>query len=241
MKKLIKRTSVSLVLCLGIFSLTLSSVSAKTLISSIPMTKNTNQNSNCYTNGFNNQTLNNIINNFLKNCGVNYNPPSNNGNWNWGNNGNNGSGNNNGNNTDNGSNNNENNENTATEVSDIEKEVARLVNIERQKYGLKDLTLDAPLSAAARLKSQDMVDKNYFSHQSPTYGSPFDMLRKLNISYQTAGENIAMGQRTATEVVNAWMNSSGHRANILSQNYGKIGVGYATKNGTPYWTQIFTN
>ncbi len=60
-------------------------------------------------------------------------------------------------------------------------------------------------------KSQDMIDNNYFSHNSPTYGSPFDMLKKFGISYKTAGENIAMGQKTPKEVVNAWMNSEGHR------------------------------
>ncbi len=130
---------------------------------------------------------------------------------------------------------------TSTNVSDVEKEVARLVNVERQKAGLKALTLDNALSNVARTKSQDMADKNYFDHNSPTYGSPFDMLKKFGISYQAAGENIAMGQKTAQEVMTAWMNSSGHRANILSSKFGKIGVGYVVKNGTPYWTQTFTN
>ena len=86
-----------------------------------------------------------------------------------------------------------------------------------------------------------MADKNYFDHTSPTYGSPFDMMKKFGIKYNTAGENIAKGQTTAQSVMNSWMNSPGHRANILSSNFGKIGVGYVNKNGTTYWTQMFTN
>ncbi|EBK2060154.1 hypothetical protein AAL85_25555, partial [Salmonella enterica subsp. enterica serovar Typhi] len=78
-------------------------------------------------------------------------------------------------------------------------------------------------------------DNNYFSHTSPTYGSPFDMMKKFGIKFGYAGENIAMGQKTPAEVVNAWMNSEGHRANILNANYNLIGVGYY--NG--YWAQEF--
>ena len=82
-----------------------------------------------------------------------------------------------------------------------------------------------------------MQTNNYFSHTSPTYGSPFDMIKNFGISYQKAGENIAKGQKTPSAVVNAWMNSPGHRANILDPSYTKIGVGYE-KNGH-YWTQMF--
>lgn len=82
-----------------------------------------------------------------------------------------------------------------------------------------------------------MQRNKYFSHTSPTYGSPFDMMKKFGISFRTAGENIAMGQRTPEEVVNAWMNSSGHRQNILNPNFTHIGVGYV-ENGN-YWTQMF--
>lgn len=78
---------------------------------------------------------------------------------------------------------------------------------------------------------------NYFSHTSPTYGSPFDMMRDFNVSYKTAGENIAQGQRTPEEVVQAWMNSEGHRKNILSDKFTHIGVGYQ-QNGH-HWTQMF--
>lgn len=122
-------------------------------------------------------------------------------------------------------------------VSAYEKEVVELTNAERQKQGLKPLVLDEELSKVARAKSQDMKDKGYFDHNSPTYGSPFDMMKQFGISYKTAGENIAMGQRTPQEVVNAWMNSQGHRENIMNPSFTHIGVGYV-KDGN-YWTQQF--
>lgn len=122
----------------------------------------------------------------------------------------------------------------------FELEVVRLVNIERAKYGLKPLQENWELSRVARYKSEDMSSKGYFSHTSPTYGSPFTMMRNFGIRYSTAGENIAMGQRSAAEVMNGWMNSPGHRQNILNANFTQIGVGYATNSrGTPYWTQMF--
>ncbi|MPM72347.1 hypothetical protein SDC9_119320 [bioreactor metagenome] len=112
--------------------------------------------------------------------------------------------------------------------------------MERSKRGLSELSLNTQLSNVATLKSQDMINKNYFSHTSPTYGSTFDMMKQFNISYRTAGENIAMGQKTPAEVVNAWMNSQGHRENILNSNFTDIGVGVAkSSNGTLYWTQMF--
>lgn len=122
-------------------------------------------------------------------------------------------------------------------VSSYEKEVVRLVNEIRAKNGLNPLTEDWELSRVARYKSQDMKDNNYFSHTSPTYGSPFNMMKSFGISYKTAAENIAKGQATPQAVVNAWMNSAGHRANILNSSYTKIGVGYV-KSGN-YWTQMF--
>ncbi|MCR8756081.1 CAP domain-containing protein [Clostridioides difficile] len=129
---------------------------------------------------------------------------------------------------------------TSENFSAYQKEVVDLVNIERAKAGLNPLTLDSSISNVATKKSQDMIDNNYFSHNSPTYGSPFDMLKKFGISYKTAGENIAMGQKTPKEVVNAWMNSEGHRKNIMNPNFSKIGVGVAQKSGgSIYWTQIF--
>lgn len=122
-------------------------------------------------------------------------------------------------------------------VSSYEKEVIRLVNIERQKNGLSPLSEDWQLSRVARYKSEDMRDRGYFSHTSPTYGSPFDMMKSFGISYRNAGENIAKGQSSPEAVVRAWMNSPGHRANILNKSFTHIGVGYA-KQGH-YWTQMF--
>ena len=127
-------------------------------------------------------------------------------------------------------------------LSAMEAEVVRLVNIERQKEGLQPFVASSELSNVARKKSEDMASKNYFSHTSPTYGSPFDMMKSFGIKYNTAGENIAKGQLTAQSVVNGWMNSSGHRANIMNPSFNKIGVGLAkSSNGTNYWTQMFTN
>ncbi|MBQ7653518.1 MAG: SafA/ExsA family spore coat assembly protein [Clostridia bacterium] len=122
-------------------------------------------------------------------------------------------------------------------VSDFESEVIRLTNEQRKQAGLSPLTADWELSRVARFKSQDMRERGYFSHTSPTYGSPFEMMKAFGLSYKTAGENIARGQRTPQEVVNAWMNSSGHRANILNSSFKRIGVGY-DPNGN-YWTQMF--
>jgi uncharacterized YkwD family protein/spore coat assembly protein SafA len=126
------------------------------------------------------------------------------------------------------------------EEKSLEEQVAVLVNQERSKYGLQPLKLNWELSRVARYKSQDMIDKNYFSHTSPTYGSPFTMMSNFGISYRAAGENIAAGQRTPQEVMNAWMNSEGHRKNILSSQYTEIGVGYAQGGRSGhYWTQMF--
>ena len=122
-------------------------------------------------------------------------------------------------------------------VLNYEKEVVRLVNEIRVQNGLKALTHDWELSRVARYKSQDMKDNKYFSHTSPVYGSPFQMMKSFVITYRSAGENIARGQATPQAVVNAWMNSSGHRANILNSSFTHIGVGYVS--GGNYWTQMF--
>ncbi|AGB41821.1 uncharacterized protein, YkwD family [Halobacteroides halobius DSM 5150] len=127
-----------------------------------------------------------------------------------------------------------------TSLKAMEKKIVALVNQERQKQGLKPYQHNPKLSKVARTKAQDMVKNNYFSHTSPTYGSPFEMLSQFNVSYRTAGENIAQGQRTAQQVMNAWMNSPGHRRNILNQRFTQIGVGLAKdEDGTPYWVQMF--
>ncbi|EON70145.1 SafA/ExsA family spore coat assembly protein [Lysinibacillus sphaericus] len=120
----------------------------------------------------------------------------------------------------------------------VEQEVVKLVNAERAKAGLSALKEDWELSRVAKYKSQDMHDKKYFDHTSPTYGTPFTMMKNFGISYKSAGENIAKGQRSAAEVVKAWMNSEGHRANIMSKNFTHIGVGYVAEGN--YWTQMFT-
>lgn len=122
-------------------------------------------------------------------------------------------------------------------VSAYESEVIRLVNVERAKNGLSPLKEDWQLSRVARYKSQDMKDNNYFSHTSPTYGTPFEMMKNFGISYRSAGENIAKGYATPEAVVKGWMNSPGHRANILNKSFTHIGVGYV-QNGN-YWTQMF--
>ena len=124
-----------------------------------------------------------------------------------------------------------------TTATAYEQEVIRLVNAERAKAGLPALTEDAVLTRTARMKSQDMRDKGYFDHNSPTYGTPFQLMKSQGVAYRTAGENIAMGYATPAAVVNAWMNSSGHRANILNASYTRIGIGYVA--GGNYWTQHF--
>lgn len=129
---------------------------------------------------------------------------------------------------------------TMQSIKALESEVVRLVNVERSKNGLQPLKENWELSRVARYKSQDMANKNYFSHTSPTYGSPFRMMESFGIRYSSAGENIAKNQKTPQEVMNSWMNSPGHRSNILSPSYSQIGVGLAkNKNGNAYWTQMF--
>ncbi|WP_163099891.1 SafA/ExsA family spore coat assembly protein [Peribacillus alkalitolerans] len=129
---------------------------------------------------------------------------------------------------------------TSTANQTVEQQVVSLVNQERAKVGLPALKSDWELARVARYKSEDMRDKNYFDHNSPTYGTPFQMMKSFGISYSYAGENIAAGQTTAQAVMTAWMNSPGHKANILSKNFTTIGVGYA-KGGSygHYWTQQF--
>lgn len=122
----------------------------------------------------------------------------------------------------------------------LEDEVIRLVNVERVKNGLQPLKYNWQASRVARIKSEDMINKKYFNHISPTYGSPFKMLEDFGLKFSAAAENIAKGQRTAQEVVTTWLNSPGHRANILNKSFTEIGVGAAKDaNGTITWTQLF--
>lgn len=128
-------------------------------------------------------------------------------------------------------------ETTTQSAREIEEEVVKLVNIEREKNNLQPLEIKEDLMSLARLKSEDMKNNNYYDHTSPTYGSPFEMMDQFGISYGYAGENIAKGQITAEQVMNSWMNSKGHRENILNENYKYIGVGFADN----LWTQMFTD
>ena len=115
--------------------------------------------------------------------------------------------------------------------------VLDLVNEQRAANGLSALSLNAELCAVAQEKAQDMKTNKYFDHKSPTYGTPFEMMKSFGITYKSAGENIAMGYKNAEAVVTAWMNSAGHRANILNSSYTQMGIGYV-ENGN-YWCQMF--
>jgi len=129
-----------------------------------------------------------------------------------------------------------------TQVSDLtaeEQQMVDLVNQERKKVSLQPLEVDMRLVKVARMKSQDMIDNNYFSHQSPTFGSPFDMMKSQGISYGYAGENLA-GNQSVLAAHTSLMNSAGHRANILNVNYKHFGIGIV--HGGPYgimFTQEF--
>lgn len=126
-----------------------------------------------------------------------------------------------------------------TNLTADELEVFNLINKQRTNNGLSALKIDSEVQNVARIKAQDMVNNNYFSHNSPTYGSPFDMLNSYKVSYKTAGENIA-GNSSNTAAVNAWMNSSGHKANILNSSFNYTGIGVV--NGSKYgkiYVQMF--
>ena len=128
---------------------------------------------------------------------------------------------------------------TTSELTSDEQEVFDLINAKRVANGLTALKIDDELQNVARVKAQDMVNNNYFSHNSSIYGSPFDMIKSYGINYKTAGENIA-GNSSNSAAVNAWMNSEGHRANILNSsfNYTGIGIVSSPKYGKIY-VQIF--
>ena len=127
----------------------------------------------------------------------------------------------------------------STSMNNDEKEVFDLINKQRTQNGLSPLKENSELQRVARIKAQDMVNNNYFSHTSPTYGSPFDMMKSFKISYNTAGENIA-GNSSNSSAVTAWMNSPGHRANILNSSFNQTGIGVVT--GSKYgkiYVQMF--
>lgn len=141
-----------------------------------------------------------------------------------------------------GLNNNDSNNNNTTNTTNLtsdEWEVFNLINQQRSKNGLSPLKIDYEVQRVARIKAQDMVNNNYFSHTSPTYGSPFNMLNNFKVSYRTAGENIA-GNSSNSAAVTAWMNSSGHKANILNSSFNYTGIGVI--NGSKYgkiYVQMF--
>jgi len=117
----------------------------------------------------------------------------------------------------------------STGASQEEQALMNLVNKARADAGAGALQFDTNLMKVARLKAKDMVDNNYFSHQSPTYGSPFDMMRQFGVEFKTAGENIA-GNQTVSGAFNAWMNSPGHKANILNDKFNYAGFGIVSSS-----------
>jgi len=137
-----------------------------------------------------------------------------------------------------GLNNNDSNNNTTntTNLTSDEWEVFNLINQQRSQNGLSPLKIDYEVQKVARIKAQDMVNNNYFSHTSPTYGSPFNMLNNFKVSYRTAGENIA-GNSSNSAAVTAWMNSSGHKANILNSSFNYTGIGVI--NGSKYGKYMY--
>lgn len=132
------------------------------------------------------------------------------------------------------------NQQSDQEASGFKQQVIELTNKEREKNGLPKLKDDSELADVAQKKSKDMVNNNYFSHNSPTYGSPFEMMQNFGIDYKTAAENIAAGQDSPEEVVRKWMKSAGHRKNILNKSVTHIGIG-VERGGEMgiYWTQMF--
>ena len=125
--------------------------------------------------------------------------------------------------------------NISSDLSNDEKEVFNLINTQRTNNGLPALKISNEVQKVAKIKAQDMVDKNYFSHTSPTYGSPFDMLKSFKVTYTSAGENIA-GNSSNSGAVNAWMNSPGHKANILNNSFNYTGIGVVT---SPKYGKIY--
>lgn len=130
-------------------------------------------------------------------------------------------------------------QNSGQSTGTTQQQVIDLINQERSSRGLSKLTTTSTLENAAYKRAKEIVQK--FDHTRPDGSSCFTVLEEYNISYRACGENIAYGQRTPEEVMTAWMNSDGHRKNILSENFGKVGIGYYVVNNTAYWVQMFTN
>lgn len=129
---------------------------------------------------------------------------------------------------------------TVPESGSYAEQILNLVNAERSKAGLSALTLDASAERAANIRAQEIQQS--FSHTRPDGSNFSTALSQAGVSFRTSGENIAYGQNSAEEVMQGWMNSSGHRANILNRNFTSIGIGHVEDaRGTDYWTQLFFN
>ncbi|PKM67551.1 MAG: hypothetical protein CVU95_07520 [Firmicutes bacterium HGW-Firmicutes-2] len=136
----------------------------------------------------------------------------------------------------------EGNAETVIKNQELSYEVLRLINIEREKAGLRKLVMDAKLEKAAYFKSNDMLINDYFEHVSPVHGGMVDIVAMHGVPYRHLAENIASGYTTAKKVVDGWMASPGHRRNILNPNLNKIGIGVVARNEHGYlWTQLFTD
>lgn len=118
----------------------------------------------------------------------------------------------------------ENNNNTSSTLPNTAETVLNLINEERKAQGITPLQIDDLLNSTAQAKATDMVKNNYFSHESPTYGSPFEMMQNAGITYRTAGENIA-GNPSVENAVKSWLASESHKQNLLSNAYNYIGIG----------------
>jgi serralysin len=129
----------------------------------------------------------------------------------------------------------------APQTGNFQQQILSLVNIERSKAGLQPLTLNSQLNQAAQNHTNDMISKRYFSHTSPSGSTMTSRVNAVGYRYSTIGENIAAGNATAAGTMTQWMNSPGHRANILNPNFKELGVGYGPSNDQyrHYWTQVF--
>jgi hypothetical protein len=125
---------------------------------------------------------------------------------------------------------------TANASSITETNIFNLTNSQRAKYGMGNLSWNYKLVNAARAKAQDMINKDYFSHNTPSGETPWTFILNAGYNYIYAGENLAMNYSVAEDVINAWMNSGGHRANILGSNYKELGVGVVTGEFQGYTT-----
>lgn len=124
-------------------------------------------------------------------------------------------------------------------LNKVEEKLADFLNRKRIQLGMKALTIDESLTNAAKLKSADMIEKNYISHHSPTYGSPSSMLKELNISFKNVNESIGAGYQSPELVFDSWLHSSVNRESILNERASKMGIGYV-KGGLygHYWTVL---